>query len=203
MKIIETITDMQAWSSAKRREGKSIALVPTMGALHEGHLSLVQIAKENANCVVVSIFINPIQFGKNEDFQKYPKTLASDLRNLTGQGIDVVFMPTRQIMYPKGFQSSLSVGALSKVLCGRSRPGHFDGVTTVVAKLFHAVKPDVAIFGNKDFQQRIVIEKMVQDLNMDIEIVGGGDYSRLRWLGHELPKSISHRAGAIPRPCIE
>ncbi len=157
-----------------KREGRKIAFVPTMGNLHEGHLTLVRKAREYADIVVVSIFVNPMQFDRADDLNNYPRTLEEDLSKLTAEGVDVVFTPTPEIIYPEGLdkQTFVDVPGLSTILEGASRPGHFRGVTTIVNKLFNIVQPDVACFGEKDFQQLAVIRKMVDDLAMDIEIIG-------------------------------
>lgn len=150
--------------------GLIIALVPTMGALHEAHLKLVRAARRAAQRVVVSIFVNPLQFGPKEDFKKYPRPLRRDLELLRREGVDAVFMPTPESFTPAAIKTLVSVKELSDALCGRSRPGHFDGVCTIVLKLFNAVQPDVAFFGKKDFQQQAIIKKMVGDLNVPVEI---------------------------------
>ncbi|MDC5704158.1 pantoate--beta-alanine ligase [Vibrio europaeus] len=157
-----------------KRDGRKVAFVPTMGNLHEGHLTLVRKAREHAEIVVVSIFVNPMQFDRADDLNNYPRTLEDDLAKLGGEGVEVVFTPTPEIIYPNGVenQTSVEVPGLSNILEGASRPGHFRGVATVVSKLFHLVQPDVACFGEKDFQQLAVIRKMTEDLAMDIEIIG-------------------------------
>ncbi len=157
-----------------KREGRKVALVPTMGNLHDGHLTLVRKAREYADVVVVSIFVNPMQFERADDLTNYPRTLDDDLSKLTAEGVELVFTPTPEIIYPEGLdkQTFVDVPGLSTMLEGASRPGHFRGVTTIVNKLFNIVQPDVACFGEKDFQQLAVIRKMVTDLAMDIEIVG-------------------------------
>lgn len=168
MHLIHTITELRSW----RQEVKRVALVPTMGNLHEGHLSLVRTAKAHAHAVVVSIFVNRIQFGVGEDFDRYPRTLEQDVKKLTAAGADVVFAPAESELYPNGMQRYfVEPPAIQNELCGRSRPGHFRGVATVVTKLFNIVQPDVACFGKKDYQQLAVIKGMVQDLNMNIEII--------------------------------
>ncbi|PIT08304.1 pantoate--beta-alanine ligase [Snodgrassella communis] len=168
MHLIHTITELRSW----RQEVKRVALVPTMGNLHEGHLSLVRTAKAHADAVVVSIFVNRIQFGIGEDFDRYPRTLEQDVKKLTAAGADVVFAPAESELYPNGMQRYfVEPPAIQNELCGRSRPGHFRGVATVVTKLFNIVQPDVACFGKKDYQQLAVIKGMVQDLNMNIEII--------------------------------
>ncbi|CAM2773422.1 pantoate--beta-alanine ligase [Vibrio neptunius] len=157
-----------------KRDGRRIAFVPTMGNLHEGHLTLVRKAREHADIVVVSIFVNPMQFERSDDLNNYPRTLEDDLTKLGAESVDFVFTPTQEIIYPEGLDkhSSIEVPSLSNILEGASRPGHFRGVATVVTKLFNIVQPDVACFGEKDFQQLAVIRKMAEDLAMDIEIVG-------------------------------
>ena len=163
---------MMGWSQAERQQGHRIAFVPTMGALHEGHLSLVREAKRRGDRVVVSIFVNPTQFAPAEDFAAYPRNFARDCSLLEIEGIDVLFSPSAEDIYPLGNQTHVEVKQLSKILCGVQRPGHFRGVATVVTKLFNVVRPDVAIFGEKDYQQLQVIRRLVRDLLLDIEIVG-------------------------------
>ena len=163
---------MLAWADAERVAGRRIALVPTMGALHDGHLALVAEARRRAERVVVSVFVNPIQFDRRDDFEQYPRPLEGDLRICAGAGVDAVYAPSAAAMYPEGFQSAVEVARLTEPLCGAARPGHFRGVTTVVTKLFHAVRPDVAVFGEKDYQQLAVIRRMTADLDFGIEIVG-------------------------------
>ena len=171
MHIIQTVREMQRWSEDQRLERKTIAFVPTMGFLHEGHLSLVREAKNRGDMVVVSIFVNPMQFNQSSDFDKYPRNEAQDERALKELGTDVLFMPRPAEIYPDGYQTAVEVEKVSQPLCGAFRPGHFRGVTTVVAKLFNMVKPHCALFGEKDFQQCVVIKRMVRDLNFDIDIV--------------------------------
>ncbi|HKI49188.1 MAG TPA: pantoate--beta-alanine ligase, partial [Desulfobacteria bacterium] len=172
MEIVKTVTHMHQAADAIRMGGESLALVPTMGFFHEGHLTLMRAGKEHCDRLVVSLFVNPTQFGPNEDFEAYPRDMEGDLKKAENAGADMVFMPSVNEMYPQGAQTSVVVKDLPQHLCGLSRPGHFDGVTTVVAKLFHIVKPHVAVFGQKDFQQLAVISRMVMDLNMDIQIMG-------------------------------
>ncbi len=172
MKIIRRISEMQQWSERARQAGRRIAFVPTMGFLHEGHVSLIREGRKRGDALVVSIFVNPIQFNQKEDFEAYPRDLERDRQILEDLAVDVLFCPEAQEMYPEGFQTFVTVEKLSEPLCGRYRPGHFRGVATVVTKLFHIVKPHVAIFGQKDFQQYVLIRRLVQDLNLDIEIVG-------------------------------
>ncbi len=162
---------MQKWALDQRRRGKTIGFVPTMGALHAGHLALVRRARSIADRVVVSIFVNPLQFGQGEDFGRYPRDLRWDAALLRGKGVDILFAPTEDRFYPEGFQTHVEVEKTSEGLCGRSRPGHFRGVVTVVAKLFNIVQPDVALFGRKDFQQVRVIQRMVEDLSIPVRII--------------------------------
>lgn len=163
---------MTAWSDKRIAEGKTVALVPTMGFFHEGHLSLMRMAKRHADCVVVSLFVNPIQFGPDEDFEQYPRDLERDAAMAEQEGVDLLFAPDVQAMYPEEARTKVSVAGVTDVLCGKDRPGHFDGVTTVVAKLFNIVRPGIAVFGKKDLQQFTVIRRMVYDLNWDITILG-------------------------------
>lgn len=174
MKIVAKSAELRAAIAADQSTGKRIAFVPTMGNLHEGHLQLVRRAKKIADIVVVSIFVNPLQFGPTEDLDKYPRTLAADKEKLFGEGANYLFTPGVEEMYPNGVdaQTRITVPGLSDTLCGASRPGHFSGVATVVTKLFQIVQPDVAIFGKKDFQQLAVIRKLTSDLCMPIQIVG-------------------------------
>lgn len=171
MKICKTIAEMRAASRAARLSGKRLGLVPTMGALHEGHLSLVRAAKAKCDVVAVSIFVNPLQFGPSEDLAKYPRTFERDRELLEKEAVDILFAPTPEEMYPEGAVTYVTVEGLSEKLCGKSRPGHFRGVTTVVAKLFHIVEPDLAFFGQKDAAQATIICRMVRDLNLPVEIV--------------------------------
>lgn len=173
MRVIETKRELQAWSDAERRAGLKVALVPTMGALHRGHTALVDIARARAERVVVSIFVNPTQFNDRRDFEGYPRTLETDLEACRAAGVDVVFAPNAAEMYPEGAATWVDVHGLTEPLCGANRPGHFRGVTTVVTKLFLAARPDVAVFGEKDWQQLAVIRRMTTDLGFGIEIVGG------------------------------
>lgn len=164
---------MQAWARERRAAGETVAFVPTMGYLHEGHLSLMRLARARADHLVVSIFVNPLQFAPNEDLATYPRDEEGDLAKCASVGADVVFFPTTASMYPPGSQTRVKPGPLAGPLCGRSRPTHFDGVVTVVLKLFNLVKPNLAVFGRKDFQQLQVIRRMVRDLDLDVEVVGG------------------------------
>jgi pantoate--beta-alanine ligase len=171
LKTYNTIRDMQAASRAARRTGLRLGLVPTMGALHEGHLSLIRAAKASCQVVAASIFVNPTQFGPNEDLAKYPRPLERDRQLLENEGVDLLFAPPVDEMYPNGTPTWVTVEDLSDKLDGRSRPGHFRGVTTIVTKLFHAVEPDAAFFGQKDAAQAAIIRRMVRDLNFPVEIV--------------------------------
>ncbi|WP_339516219.1 pantoate--beta-alanine ligase [Pseudomonas sp. RL_15y_Pfl2_60] len=174
MNRVTTVRELRAAVAAARAEGKHISLVPTMGNLHAGHVTLVEKAAQLSDFVVASIFVNPLQFGANEDLDKYPRTLAADQEKLIKAGCNLLFTPSVEEMYPQGMneQTRVSVLGISEGLCGASRPGHFDGVATVVSKLFNMVQPDLAIFGQKDFQQLAVIRTLVNDLNMPIQIIG-------------------------------
>lgn len=174
MDIFSEILPLREQIKAWKREGKRIAFVPTMGNLHEGHLTLVRTAREHADIVVASIFVNPMQFNNNDDLNNYPRTIDEDIEKLTAEKVDLVFTPTPEIMYPEGLdkQTVVDVPVISTILEGASRPGHFKGVSTVVNKLFNIVQPDVACFGEKDFQQLALIRQMVIDMALDIEIVG-------------------------------
>lgn len=171
MEVIKKIKEMQEKANFWREEKLTLALVPTMGYLHEGHLKLVRLARNMADRVVVSIFVNPLQFGPSEDYHIYPRDLERDLALLEKEKVDVVFIPEAEEMYPKDYQTYVEVTELTKGLCGAYRPGHFKGVATVVLKLFHIVKPHLAVFGEKDYQQLKVIQQMVKDLNLEIKIV--------------------------------
>jgi pantoate--beta-alanine ligase len=173
MKLLKTIDEMRALRNAARKGGKQLGLVPTMGALHEGHSSLVRTARDKCDVVAVSIFVNPTQFGPHEDFAKYPRNLEKDSEMLEREHADVIFAPSVDDMYPADAITWVTVEGMSDRLCGKSRPGHFRGVTTVVSKLFHIIEPDVAFFGQKDAAQVAVIRRMVRDLNMPVEIVVG------------------------------
>jgi pantoate--beta-alanine ligase len=172
MKLIETIDAMQGQCEELRLSGQTIGLVPTMGFFHEGHLELMRVGRRLSDILAISIFVNPTQFGPNEDFQAYPRDMEGDLAGAMEVGADLVFAPSVDEMYPDGHQTRISVERVTKQLCGLSRPGHFDGVTTVVAKLFHIAKPHLALFGEKDYQQLTVVKRMVKDLDMDIQIIG-------------------------------
>jgi len=170
MNIVDSVSRMSTLAKITKKDGKSIGFVPTMGYLHEGHLSLARTAKKHTDTVVMSIFVNPIQFAPGEDFEKYPRDLKRDEELAGSAGVDIIFYPSAGEMYPPDYSTYVTVEGLSDVLCGASRPGHFKGVATVVAKLFGIVKPDIAYFGQKDAQQAIIIKRMAEDLNMGVDI---------------------------------
>lgn len=170
MRVVKTVKEMQQLAVRLRRKGK-VGFVPTMGALHQGHLELIRVAQRRCDWVVVSIFVNPIQFGPKEDYRHYPRDFTQDQKLLRELGVDVLFYPEVHEMYPENYSTYVEVEGLTRYLCGRSRPGHFRGVATVVTKLFNIVKPHLAVFGQKDAQQAFVIKRMVRDLNFDVEIV--------------------------------
>jgi len=172
MNTIQSVSEMQKWASTTREAGKKIAFVPTMGFLHEGHVALMREGKSRGDCLVVSIFVNPTQFGVGEDYEKYPRDLEGDTEKVSSAGGDIIFAPSAKEMYPSGYQTFVAVEKVTQNLCGASRPTHFQGVTTVVAKLFNIIKPHVAIFGEKDYQQLVTIRQMTRDLSFDIEIIG-------------------------------
>jgi len=172
MRIVESPEAMQRLALDARRQGRTIAFVPTMGYLHEGHLSLLREGRRRGNLLVLSVFVNPTQFGPGEDFASYPRDLERDAELARSVGTDVLFTTDAAAMYPAGYATSVTVEGLTDTLCGRSRPTHFRGVTTVVSKLFNIVQPDVALFGRKDFQQLAVIRRMSRDLNFPVDIVG-------------------------------
>lgn len=172
MKLLSSVQAVKTALRPLQRQGLRIGFVPTMGALHEGHLSLARVAKARAEVVVASIFVNPKQFGPNEDLDRYPRDLEGDAAKLEAEGVSFIFTPTPQTMYPPGYQTRVLVTEATKGLCGAHRPGHFEGVTTVVLKLFSIVRPDIAVFGEKDFQQLAVIRTMVRDLDLDVEVAG-------------------------------
>ena len=171
MEIIETVSEMQHRSDDLRSSGDHIAFVPTMGFLHDGHLELMRQGKQRADKLIISIFVNPTQFGPSEDFDAYPRDMEGDLAKAEEVGVDIAFLPSIEEIYPAGCQTTVTVANITQHLCGLSRPGHFDGVATIVTKLFNIVKPHMAIFGQKDYQQVTVIRRMVIDLNMDIKII--------------------------------
>lgn len=172
MKLIHDVQEMQQAMLQAKRSGTRIVFVPTMGFLHEGHASLLREGRSRGDLLVLSIFVNPTQFGPQEDLDKYPRNLDGDCSLAEACGVDYIFAPTAQGMYPAGFQTTVSLGSLTEPLCGASRPGHFNGVAVVVTKLFGIVQPDSALFGKKDFQQLAIIRQMVTDLNLAVEIVG-------------------------------
>jgi len=171
MQTCKTVQEIRDESRTLRQNGKRIGFVPTMGALHEGHLSLVRAAKAQCDAVIVSIFVNPTQFGPSEDFSKYPRTFQRDCELLQKEGVDLIFAPSVEEMYPPEAVTYVTVEGLSEKLCGKSRPGHFRGVATVVCKLFHVVEPNLAFFGQKDAAQVAIVRRMVRDLNLPVEIV--------------------------------
>ena len=171
MKLIKTLDRMQKLSARLKREGHKIAFVPTMGALHEGHLALVKRAKKAGDIVIVSIYVNPAQFGPTEDLAKYPRTFKDDRQKLSNLKVDYLFCPTNDIMYPEGYETYIQVEKMSTVLEGKFRPVFFRGVVTIVTKLFNIVQPDVAIFGQKDYQQSVIVRKLVKDLNIPVKII--------------------------------
>lgn len=173
VQVVKTVKEMQDLSESWRKEGLIVGFVPTMGALHEGHLSLIRIAKSRADRTVVSIFVNPTQFGPSEDYSRYPRNTDEDLAMCEAEGVDAVFLPSVNEMYPEGYSSYVEVHGLTEGLCGRFRPGHFRGVTTIVTKLFNATRPHFAVFGMKDAQQFFVIKRMTRDLDFGIDIVPG------------------------------
>jgi pantoate--beta-alanine ligase len=173
MRLVKKIVQVKKAVASVKRKGKNIGLVPTMGFLHEGHLSLVRLARRRCDYLVVSIFVNPKQFGPKEDFRQYPRDLKRDLSLLRKEGVDLVFNPSVREMYPSGHRTYVEVIDWSKLLCGASRPVHFRGVTTVVLKLFNIIEPDVAVFGRKDYQQAVILKRMAKDLNLKVKIKTG------------------------------
>jgi pantoate--beta-alanine ligase len=172
MKIIKSVKEMQAFSRDLRQSGQTISFVPTMGYLHAGHLQLMREGRQRGDCLVLSIYVNPTQFGVGEDFEKYPRDFDKDSQMAASVGVDVIFCPEGSDMYPEHYQTFINVEEVTQNLCGQTRQGHFRGVATVCCKLFNIIKPQVAIFGKKDFQQLVVIKTMVQDLNLDLEVIG-------------------------------
>lgn len=171
MKIVKSPKMMQRICTSLKKKGQTIGFVPTMGYFHEGHLSLIRLAKRKSDVLVVSVFVNPTQFGPKEDFKRYPRDLKRDKRLLEKLGCDYLFCPETKDMYPEGYETYIEIENSARILEGAFRPGHFKGVTTIVAKLFNIVLPDIAIFGQKDFQQAVVIKRMVKDLNFPVKIV--------------------------------
>ncbi len=172
MQIIKSVTEMQQWVASVRGADETISFVPTMGFLHQGHVSLLAEGQRRGDKLVLSIFVNPTQFGPGEDLEDYPRDLQQDSQLAEQAGVDVIFAPEAKQMYPNGYATYVDVEGITQTLCGASRPGHFRGVCTVVSKLFNIIQPQLAIFGNKDFQQLAVIKRMTQDLNMPVEILG-------------------------------
>ena len=172
MNVISSLSEMSQKANQLRDMGHTIALVPTMGSLHEGHASLLRLARQKADIVVMSLFVNPIQFGPNEDFAHYPRDVEKDLRVAQKNEVDIVFTPSSEDMYPNGFETTVQVPHLSLHLCGLSRPDFLTGVATVITILFHITKPHIAVFGEKDYQQILVIRRLVEDLHFDIDIIG-------------------------------
>jgi len=173
MEICRTINDVRQAVAAKRQKGNRISFVPTMGALHEGHLSLMRLARQDANTVVVSIYVNPTQFGPNEDFDTYPRDLESDIEKCKNEGVEIIFAPTHEEIYNDETYLTIGIESLNSSMCGASRPGFFEGVLLIVNKLFNIVKPDSAVFGQKDIQQFQILSRMVQEFNHDIEMIMG------------------------------
>lgn len=171
-KILRTVSEVKDFTSLYNLVNRRIGFVPTMGALHEGHLELGKKAMKECDCVIYSIFVNPIQFGKNEDLGRYPKDIQGDIEKLDSIGADAIFLPDEKVMYPEGFSTYVDLGEITDILCGKSRPGHFRGVATVVLKLFNIIGCDQAYFGKKDYQQFVILKKMVRELNVPVEIIG-------------------------------
>jgi pantoate--beta-alanine ligase len=171
MEIIKSVIEMQKRAESIHLSGKKIGFVPTMGALHDGHISLLHLARPICDVLVVSIFLNPTQFGQGEDYEKYPRDFKADEEKSKGANVDIIFYPEKNDIYPEGFSTSVKVQGLSDIMCGMSRKGHFKGVATIVLKLFNIVKPHIVIFGEKDYQQAVIIKRMVRDLNLDMEVI--------------------------------
>lgn len=214
MVVVQKIQEMKEIVKRLKKEGKSIGFVPTMGYLHEGHLSLVRLSKQQNDITIMSIFVNPIQFGPNEDYDRYPRDFERDKSLAEKEGVDYIFYPSVEEMYPEDFKTVVSVKKITEIMCGKSRPGHFDGVATVVLKLFNIVNPDRAYFGQKDAQQLAVIKQMVKDLNLDVEIIpcpivreqdGLAMSSRNVYLSEEERKSaaVLYRALNLAKEMIE
>ena len=203
MELLDTVERMQKRADALRREGRTIGLVPTMGFLHEGHLELMRVARPRVDVVVTSIFVNPTQFGPNEDLDAYPRDTEGDCAKVEAVGGDIVFMPSVEEMYPAGYQTTVKVDKVTQRLCGRSRPVHFAGVATVVTKLFNMVKPHLAVFGEKDFQQLVVIRRLVTDLNMNIEIVGVPTYREPDGLAMSSRNKYLHPEERVSALCLK
>ncbi len=202
--LLDRPDSMRSWSVAQHRAGRRLGLVPTMGALHEGHLSLIELARRHSDVVVVSIFVNPLQFDRRDDFDAYPRPIDDDLDVCQERGVDAVYAPTRAVMYPEGFDTAVVPGELASSMEGLTRPGHFTGVTTVVAKLFGAVRPDVAVFGEKDYQQLAIIKRMTVDLDLGVEIVAApivreADGLALSSRNRRLSEQDRRRAVVVPR----
>ncbi len=171
MRVIETVADLKAVIRMQKKTGKSIGLVPTMGYLHEGHISLVKTSIHDNDFTIISVFVNPTQFGPNEDYSNYPRSIEKDSRMAAAAGADIIFAPSAKEMYPEGYSTFVNVEGITEIMCGKSRPGHFRGVATVVLKLLNIVEPDNAYFGQKDAQQVAVIKRMTKDLNMNSKII--------------------------------
>lgn len=204
MQTVDTISTLRAKTKSWRQQGNTIGLVPTMGNLHQGHLSLVKRAHELADKVVVSIFVNPLQFNDKNDLSAYPRTLEKDIQQLTSVECDLLFMPPVEMVYPQGMQAhtAVIVPNIGDALCGLDRPGHFDGVATIVCKLFNVVQADIAVFGEKDYQQLLLIKKMVSDLSLDVEIIGAAtcreqDGLAMSSRNHHLTKQQRGRAQGL------